>query len=83
MVPSPLRRAARFLPEYRNSSYYLGNTAVLTGSSPYVRLIAVHPETGEGMIGIYEAREPGEIPEPATLAWTGLGLLAAAWLRRR
>lgn len=63
--------------------YYWGNTVLLTGNSPYARLIAVHPETGEGMIGIYEVREPGEIPEPATLALTGLGLLAAAWLRRR
>jgi len=63
--------------------YYWGNTVLLTGNSPYARLIAVHPETGEGMIGIYEVRGLGEIPEPATAALVGLGLLAAAWLRRR
>ena len=63
--------------------YLNGNTVLLTGSSPHARLIAVHPETGEGMIGIYEVRELGEIPEPATAALAGLGLLAAAWLRRR
>lgn len=34
--------------------YNIGNTVLLTGSTPNARLIAVHPVTGDGLIGIYE-----------------------------
>jgi hypothetical protein len=65
--------------------YYYGNTVILTGSTPYAQLIAVHPSSGAGLIGIYESPRGGggEIPEPSTLALVGAGLLAAGLLRRR
>lgn len=67
--------------------YNNGNTVLLTGSTPDARLIAVHPVTGDGLIGIYERTGGGggggEIPEPSTLALVGAGFLAAGLLRRR
>lgn len=67
--------------------YNNGNTVLLTGSTLDARLIAVHPVTGDGLIGIYERTGEGggggEIPEPSTLALVGAGLLAAGLLRRR
>lgn len=61
-------------------TYLHTNDVILTGSTPYARLIAVHPELGAGLIGIYEAG--GEIPEPSSMALVGLGLLAVIWMRR-
>ncbi len=66
--------------------YYVnGNTVILAGSTPYAQLIAVHPASGAGLIGIYEGPGSGsEIPEPSTFPLAGAGLLGwAAALRRR
>ncbi len=66
------------------SLYYdNGNTVILTGGSPYAQLIAVQPSSGAGLIGIYDLREPGEIPEPSTMALIGAGLLFGALRLRR
>ncbi len=59
--------------------YDNGNTVILTGSTPYAQLIAVHPQSGAGQIGIYELpRNGGEIPEPSTFLLAGAGLLGVA-----
>lgn len=56
---------------------------ILTGGNPYARLIEVEPISGAGMIGIYEMREPGEIPEPSTMVLIGAGLLFGSLRLRR
>lgn len=66
------------------SLYYAnGNTVILTGRSPFAQLIAIEPDTGAGLIGIYEASVSGEIPEPSTFLPAGAGLLILAWRLRR
>lgn len=66
-----------------NILYVHGNTVILTGSTPLARLIAVDPETGAGLIGIYEGQPAGAIPEPSVASLLALGLLAVLWLRLR
>lgn len=62
-----------------SSLYYLnGNSVLLTGGSPFAQGIAVEPNTGAGLVGIYEARVSGEIPEPSSFLLAGAGLPALA-----
>lgn len=63
--------------------YVYGNTVILTGSTSLARLIAVDPETGAGLIGIYEGQPEAAIPEPSAAPLLALGLLAVLRLRRR
>jgi len=62
--------------------FVYGNSVILTGTTPHARLLELHPWTGEGLIGIYEVREEGVIPEPSTFLLAGAGLLALGLVRR-
>lgn len=58
--------------------YPNGNSVLLTEGAPFAQLIAVEPNIGAGLIGIYEARVSSEIPEPSSFLLAGAGLPALA-----